>query len=107
MNVVPPLTFLCARRYRQGSIVDRFGEADGDAVDQGWNFKDGWAYRANGTGNNPSVYGPWVGAVDSSWSRGHADILDAYATNAAAAADGNQVSGCALFYSVVHLRVPL
>ena len=80
--------------YHRGVVVDAFGDVDGDAQEDGWGYTEGWAYRGNGTGNDPALYGltatrSWVAASLASWSVGHAGDLTPYGTNAAALAGGN------------------
>jgi hypothetical protein len=34
--------------YSGAAVVDQFGEVSGDALDGGWFYQDGWAYRQSG-----------------------------------------------------------
>ena len=61
--------------YRDGAVIDLFGQPDTDGTGTAWEYQDGWAYRKAGTG--PSVtFDP----VD--WSFSGPDALDGAASNA-------------------------
>jgi len=42
--------------FMNGSVVDIFGEINDDGPGQPWEYKDGWAYRVNGTGPDGSTF---------------------------------------------------
>ena len=56
--------------FKDGSVIDVFGEIDTDGTGQPWEYTDGWATRKSGTGPDGSAFtlGNWeysgVGALD-------------------------------------------
>jgi len=42
--------------FMNGSVIDVFGEIDTDGTGEPWEYKDGWAYRNNGTGPDGSTF---------------------------------------------------
>jgi len=57
--------------FKNGNVIDVFGEIDNDGSGTDWEYKDGWAARNNGTGPDSSVFDiqNWnfsgVGALDN------------------------------------------
>ena len=41
--------------FKNGSVIDTFGDIDNDGTGTSWEYTDGWAYRKNGTGLDPTV----------------------------------------------------
>ena len=42
--------------FKNGNVVDVFGEIDVDGSDQPWEYTDGWAYRVSDTGPDESTF---------------------------------------------------
>ncbi len=61
--------------YKNGQIVDLFGDPDVDGSDEPWEYLDGWAYRQNGTGPDGASF------LLSNWFFSGVDALDGAATN--------------------------
>ncbi len=50
--------------YREGTVVDVFGDPDTDGTGEGWEYTDGWAYRVSGTGPDAAfVLSNWTYAL--------------------------------------------
>ncbi|HMQ49554.1 MAG TPA: Ig-like domain-containing protein [Saprospiraceae bacterium] len=64
--------------FKNGVVVDVFGEIDVDGSGTAWEYTDGWAYRQNGTGPDGSTF------VLSSWSFSGIDVFDNTTENAQA-----------------------
>lgn len=65
--------------FRNGEVVDVFGEIDVDGSGQPWEYLDGWVYRVNGTGPDGSTF------VPSNWIYGGIDALEGGMTNSTVA----------------------
>jgi hypothetical protein len=65
--------------FMNGSVVDVFGEINVDGSGQPWEYQDGWAYRADGTGADGTTF------TIGNWSFSGPNALDGEATNATAA----------------------
>jgi len=65
--------------FMNGSVVDIFGEIDVDGTGQPWEYKDGWAYRVNGTGPDGSTF------VSGNFTYSGPDALDGEISNSTAA----------------------
>lgn len=61
--------------FRDGMLIDVFGEIDVDGTDQPWEYIDGWAYRKDATGPDGSTF-----ALDN-WLFSGPDALDGESTN--------------------------
>lgn len=48
--------------FRNGSVIDVFGDINVDGDGEIWDYEDGWAYRNDGTGPDGSTFnaGQWV-----------------------------------------------
>jgi hypothetical protein len=65
--------------FRDGSVIDVFGDINTDGNDEAWEYLDGWAYRNSGSyGNN----GTWS---VTDWSFSGANALDGETSNSTAA----------------------
>ncbi len=64
--------------FRNGEVVDVFGDINVDGTGQPWEYLDGWAYRVNGTGPDGSTF------VPSNWTYGGIDALEGGMTNSTA-----------------------
>lgn len=65
--------------FKNGSVIDVFGEINLDGSGKNWEYLDSWAYRNNGTGPDGTTF------VESSWSFGGPNALDGETSNASAA----------------------
>ena len=65
--------------FMNGSIVDVFGDINTDGTGQPWEYKDGWAYRVDGTGPDGSTF------VLGNWDFSGPNALDGETSNATAA----------------------
>jgi endonuclease/exonuclease/phosphatase family metal-dependent hydrolase len=65
--------------FKDGIVVDVFGEINVDGTGQPWEYLDGWAYRNNGTGPDGTTF------IPSNWTFSGPNALDGAATNASAA----------------------
>jgi predicted extracellular nuclease/2',3'-cyclic-nucleotide 2'-phosphodiesterase (5'-nucleotidase family) len=65
--------------FKDGSVVDVFGEVSTDGTGQPWEYLDGWAYRVNETGQDGSTF------QLAFWTFSGPDALDGETSNAAAA----------------------
>lgn len=61
--------------YKNGVIVDVFGEIGVDGTGQPWEYMDGWAYRVNGTGPDGTTF------VLNNWFFSGPNALDGETTN--------------------------
>ncbi|MDZ7751756.1 MAG: hypothetical protein U5S82_08855 [Gammaproteobacteria bacterium] len=66
--------------FRNGMVVDVFGEIDVDGDGQPWEYLDSWAYRQSGTGPDGSAF------AIAHWGFGGVDALDDLDAAATAAA---------------------
>ena len=64
--------------FRDGVVVDVFGQIDVDGTNQPWEYLDGWAYRIDGTGPDGSTF------QLGSWEFSERNALDGATTNASA-----------------------
>jgi hypothetical protein len=64
--------------FKNGSVVDVFGDIDVDGSGEPWEYMDGWAYRNDGTGPDGST---WTLA---NWYFSGPNALDGETTNATA-----------------------
>lgn len=64
--------------FKDGEVVDVFGDIDTDGTGQPWEHLDGWAYRVNDTGPDGDTF------VLESWTFSGPNALDGEATNASA-----------------------
>ncbi len=65
--------------FMSGGVVDVFGDINVDGTGQAWEYLDGWAYRADGTGQDGSTF------VLGNWSFSGPNALDGETTNGSAA----------------------
>lgn len=65
--------------FKNGSVVDVFGDINLDGSGQPWEYTDGWAHRADGTGADGSTF------VIDNWTFSERDALDGETSNATAA----------------------
>lgn len=65
--------------YKNGSVVDLFGDVALSGVGQAWEYTDGWASRKDCTGPNGGTFNA------SNWNYSGIDALDGTSTNASAA----------------------
>jgi len=65
--------------FMNGVVVDIFGDINTDGSGTAWDYLDGWAYRASGTGPDGSTW------TIGNWSFSGIDALDGETTNATAA----------------------
>lgn len=42
--------------FKNGSLIDTFGDVNVDGSGTAWDYEDGWAYRLNGTGPDGSTF---------------------------------------------------
>ncbi len=61
--------------FMSGAVVDVFGDINVDGTGQPWEYADGWAYRADGTGPDGSTF------VLPSWSFSGPNALDGETSN--------------------------
>ena len=64
--------------FKDGSVVDQFGDPDVDGTGEIWEYMDGWAYRDDMTG-------PDAIFDDANWTYSGTDALDGETDNASAA----------------------
>jgi len=64
--------------FRDGSVIDVFGDINKDGTGEPWEYMDGWAYRKNGTGPDGSTF------VLDNWFFSGPNALDGKTTNASA-----------------------
>jgi hypothetical protein len=65
--------------FRNGAVIDMFGDINVDGSGQPWEYLDGWAYRLDGTGPDGTSF------VLGNWSFSGPNALDGETTNASAA----------------------
>ncbi|MGD9489726.1 MAG: lamin tail domain-containing protein [Calditrichaceae bacterium] len=65
--------------FKNGSVVDVFGDINVDGTGQPWDYLDGWAYRVDGTGPDGTAF------VLANWTFSGINALDNETTNASAA----------------------
>lgn len=65
--------------FRNGTVVDLFGEIDVDGTGTAWDHVDGWAYRVNGTGPDGSTF------ALANWTFSGPNALDGESDNDSAA----------------------
>lgn len=68
------------RLFDGATTIDSFGVVGTDGTGTGWDYRDGWAYRVSGTGQDGVTF------VQGNWSFSGANALDGAGTNAGAAA---------------------
>lgn len=61
--------------YRDGEVVDIFGEVNVDGTGQTWDYTDGWAYRVNNTGPDGTTF------MENNWTFSGPNALDGTNTN--------------------------
>ena len=64
--------------FRDGAVIDRYGELGVDGTGQPWAYQDGWAYRRADTGPDGAAF-----TLDH-WTVSGSNALDGEATNAGA-----------------------
>ncbi len=62
--------------FQNGSVIDTFGDINTDGTGQAWEYLDGWAYRANGTGPDGGTF------VIGNWTFSGPNAIDGCSTNA-------------------------
>lgn len=65
--------------FKNGSVVDIFGDINTDGTGQSWDYVDGWAYRNNTTGPDGTTF------LSGNWTYSGPDALAGETTNASAA----------------------
>jgi len=65
--------------FKNGSVIDVFGDINQDGTGEPWEHLDGWTYRNDGTGPDGSTF------VLGNWSFSGVNALDGETTNATAA----------------------
>ena len=65
--------------FKSGAVVDVFGDINVDGTGEPWEYKDGWAYRVDGTGPDGSTF------VLDNWFFSGPNALDNETSNATAA----------------------
>jgi predicted extracellular nuclease/endonuclease I len=65
--------------FKDGVVVDVFGDINTDGSGQPWEYLDGWAYRTSNTGPDGSTF------VIENWTFSGINVLDNQATNGSAA----------------------
>ena len=65
--------------FKNGVVVDVFGDINLSGTGQPWEYMDGWAYRVNGTGPDGSTF------VLANWTFSGPNALDGETTNGTAA----------------------
>ena len=64
--------------FKDGNVVDVFGDVDTDGTGQPWEYMDGWAYRNDNTGPDGTTF------VLGNWIFSGPNALDGESTNATA-----------------------
>ena len=64
--------------YKDGSVIDVFGDVNLDGTGQTWDYLDGWAARISGSLTNGGIFN------DAEWTYSGIDALDGETTNATA-----------------------
>ena len=62
--------------FKDGNVIDTFGDINVDGNGTAWEYLDGWAYRSNGQTANAGTF------ADENWSFSGVDALDGASTNA-------------------------
>ncbi|MEN8762498.1 MAG: ExeM/NucH family extracellular endonuclease, partial [Thiogranum sp.] len=65
--------------FKNGSVIDVFGDINVDGNGEPWEYLDGWAYRVDGTGPDGSTF------ALGNWTFSGPNALDGETTNATAA----------------------
>ena len=65
--------------FKNGVVVDTFGDINTDGTGQPWDFLDGWAYRVNGTGPDGGTF------VLANWTFSGTNVFDGETSNGTAA----------------------
>lgn len=65
--------------FMNGNVIDIFGDINVDGTGTAWEYKDGWAYRNDGTGPDGTTF------VESNWLYSGIDQLEGGTTNATCA----------------------
>ena len=65
--------------FKDGAVVDVFGDINTDGTGEPWDYQDGWAYRVDGTGQDGASF------ELGNWTFSGPNALDGEATNATAA----------------------
>lgn len=78
---VPDRGDVWAQWYKDGVLIDTFGDPNGDATADGWSYYDGWAYRKD----TASLDGTFK---TCEWKFSGDGALSPYSTNDEATADG-------------------
>jgi len=66
--------------FKDGVVVDVFGDINTDGSGQPWDYLDGWAYRVSNTGPDGSTF------ILDNWTFSGINVLDGQATNDSASA---------------------
>ena len=61
--------------FKNGSVIDTFGDINVDGSGTSWEYLDGWAYRADNTGPDGSIF------ILRNWNFSGANALDGETTN--------------------------
>jgi predicted extracellular nuclease len=64
--------------FKNGSVIDVFGDINVDGSGEPWEYLDGWAYRTNGTGPDGSTF------ALGNWTFSGTNALDGETSNATA-----------------------
>jgi predicted extracellular nuclease len=64
--------------FKDGNVIDTFGDINVDGNGTAWEYLDGWAYRSNGQTANAGTFN------DENWAYSGVDALDGANTNAEA-----------------------
>lgn len=65
--------------FKDGNVVDTFGDIDVDGNGTAWEYLDGWAYRSSGEVANAGTFDP------ANWTFSGVDALDGASSNTGAA----------------------
>jgi len=66
--------------FKNGTVIDVFGDINVDGSGQAWEYLDGWAYRVSGSGPDGSTF------ALANWTFSGPNALDGETTNGSAAA---------------------
>ena len=64
--------------FKNGAVIDVFGDINADGSGQTWDYLDGWAHRNNLQTPNAGIFS------DANWSFSGINVLDGEASNASA-----------------------
>lgn len=64
--------------FKDGTVIDIFGDINVDGTGTGWDYEDGWAYRNNSTGPDGNLF------ILSNWTYSGKNALDGETTNSSA-----------------------